>query len=359
VVGIAFSVWSGQLWAINNLWGSFAAAVGGGFASSVIATGSLKAGLWGAVSAAAFWGIGTAFSKVAYGPNPNGATSMMRYSTGSSAAKIAAHAGAGGVLAELQGGKFGSAFFAAGVTEWLSPAVSSIGMGDGQRSFVDLTAQTVAAATIGGTASAVTGNGFGSGAQTAAFQFLFNQVVHSGAAPEDDLAGCDETCEYRRMRGGQDATRAEAAQALSSIGDIMEETYYTAVLGWAARAGIAVRSMALTTEVAGLGTGYRSFSAFKRAHGLAGPDKAWHHIVEQNPANMASFGPYMLHNTGNLTKLSTAAHINVGRVYGSIRFDITGSATLTVRQWISAQSFQQQLAFGNRVVENVSRGIWP
>jgi RHS repeat-associated protein len=178
VVGIAFSVWSGQLWAINNLWGSFAAAVGGGFASSVIATGSLKAGLWGAVSAAAFWGIGTAFSKVAYRPNPDGTTMTMRYSTGSSAAKVAAHAGAGGVLAHLQGGKFGSAFFAAGVTEWLSPAVGQIGMGDGKRSFGDLTAQTVVAATVGGTATAITGNGFGSGAQTAAFQHLFNQVVH-------------------------------------------------------------------------------------------------------------------------------------------------------------------------------------
>jgi len=42
---------------------------------------------------------------------------------------------------------------------------------------VDLAAQTVASATIGGTASAITGNGFGSGAQTAAFQYLFNQVV--------------------------------------------------------------------------------------------------------------------------------------------------------------------------------------
>jgi len=181
VVGIAFSVWSGQLWAINNLWGSFAAAVGGGFASSVIATGSLKAGLWGAVSAAAFWGIGTAFSKT-YAVAKEGSTNMVevvfrREASGSAVARIAAHAGAGGALADLQGGNFGSGFLSAGVTKWLSPAVSSIGMGDGERSFVDLAAQTVASATIGGTASAITGNGFGSGAQTAAFQYLFNQVV--------------------------------------------------------------------------------------------------------------------------------------------------------------------------------------
>ena len=52
------------------------------------------------------------------------------------------------------------------------------------------------AATIGGTASAITGNGFGSGAQTAAFQYLFNQSVsqqgllrrlftHNGRGPND------------------------------------------------------------------------------------------------------------------------------------------------------------------------------
>jgi hypothetical protein len=85
--------------------------------------------------------------------------------------------GAGGVLAHLQGGKFGNAFFAAGVTKWASPAVSSIGMGDGHQSFADLTAQTVVAATVGGTASVIAGGSFGNGAQTAAFQYLFNQVV--------------------------------------------------------------------------------------------------------------------------------------------------------------------------------------
>jgi len=52
-------------------WASFGAAVAGGFASAAIATGSLKAGLWGAVSAAVFWGIGTAFNELQYaGPKP-------------------------------------------------------------------------------------------------------------------------------------------------------------------------------------------------------------------------------------------------------------------------------------------------
>ena len=45
--------------------GLFSVKPAGGFASAAIATGSLKAGLWGAVSAAAFWGIGTAFKGIA------------------------------------------------------------------------------------------------------------------------------------------------------------------------------------------------------------------------------------------------------------------------------------------------------
>ncbi|MFN7550216.1 MAG: hypothetical protein ACK558_14100, partial [Pseudomonadota bacterium] len=137
-------------------------------------------------SAAAFWGIGTAFSKT-YAVAKEGSTNMVevvfrREASGSAVARIAAHAGAGGALADLQGGNFGSGFLSAGVTKWLSPAVSSIGMGDGERSFADLAAQTVASATIGGTASAITGNGFGSGAQTGAFQYLFNQAAQSAAS---------------------------------------------------------------------------------------------------------------------------------------------------------------------------------
>jgi len=59
VVGVVAAIISGG--ASLTLMQSFLVAVGGGFASAAIATGSLKAGLWGAVRAAAFWGIGSAF----------------------------------------------------------------------------------------------------------------------------------------------------------------------------------------------------------------------------------------------------------------------------------------------------------
>lgn len=178
-VGVAFAIISQQYWAANALWASFAAAVGGGFASAYIATGSLKAGLWGALSAAVFWGIGTGFSKTgtesAGSFSPGNAVKTVRSASGSTVAKVAAHAAAGGTLNMLQGGKFGHGFLSAGVTEALSPAIGAIGGGKGSGAVVG---GTIASAVVGGTVSELSGGKFGNGAQTGAFQFLFNKTVH-------------------------------------------------------------------------------------------------------------------------------------------------------------------------------------
>lgn len=108
--------------------------------------------------------------------------------------------------------------------------------------------------------------------------------------------------------------------------------------------------------------GFRSFTAFKRAMGPAGPGQAWHHIVEQTPGNIARFGPETIHNTANLVKLPHGAgsiHARVSGLYSSIRPDITGSTSLTVRQWLGTQSFEVQSAFGQRAVQNITSGTWP
>jgi RHS repeat-associated protein len=174
-VGVAFAIVSGDLWNAGNFIASFFTAVAGGFASAGIATGSLRAAAWGAVSAAVFWGIGSGFNEQLVTRNVDGAVTAVREaSSGARIAKIAAHAGAGGTLNDLQGGKFGHGFVSAGVTEWLSPAVSTIG-GEG---YAGLAARTVVSATIGGTVSEITGGSFGAGAATAAFQQLFNAGVH-------------------------------------------------------------------------------------------------------------------------------------------------------------------------------------
>ena len=108
-------------------------------------------------------------------------------------------------------------------------------------------------------------------------------------------------------------------------------------------------------------TGYRawgSFSGFKKALGPAGPGQQWHHIVEQTPGNVKRFGPQSLHNTENIIPLDKILHTDVSALYSSIRRSITGSSTLTVRQWLSTQSYVAQHDFGLLAMENVAKGFW-
>ena len=107
--------------------------------------------------------------------------------------------------------------------------------------------------------------------------------------------------------------------------------------------------------------GFQSFSAFKRAMGPAGEGQAWHHVVEQTPGNVARFGPEAIHNTSNVMRLPHGAgsiHARLSGLYSSIRPAITGSESLTVRQWLSGQSFEAQKAFGLKALENISGGLW-
>uniref|UniRef100_UPI0035A5BEC0 hypothetical protein n=1 Tax=Alteromonas lipotrueae TaxID=2803814 RepID=UPI0035A5BEC0 len=87
--------------------------------------------------------------------------------------QIAAHAVVGGITSELAGGKFGHGFFSAGVTKGLGgtflPSGSNLSTGE-------VVGGTVVSAVIGGTASAISGGKFVNGAETASFQYMFNQV---------------------------------------------------------------------------------------------------------------------------------------------------------------------------------------
>ncbi|MBN1207482.1 MAG: hypothetical protein JXB05_21590, partial [Myxococcaceae bacterium] len=45
-------------------------------------------------------------------------------------------------------------------------------------------------------------------------------------------------------------------------------------------------------------------------------------------------------------------------LYSSIRWNITGSKSLIVRQWLNTQSYVAQRKFGLLALENVTKGIW-
>jgi len=101
-----------------------------------------------------------------------------------------------------------------------------------------------------------------------------------------------------------------------------------------------------------------SFSGLKSALGSAGEGQQWHHIVEQTPGNLDRFGPHALHNTENVIPLEQGLHTRLSGFYSSIQQEITGSRSLTVRQWLSTQSYGAQRQFGLQAIEKIRKGIW-
>ena len=92
--------------------------------------------------------------------------------------------------------------------------------------------------------------------------------------------------------------------------------------------------------------GYASFEKFKQVFGRAGDGKAWHHIVEQNAGNIGKFGAKAIHNLHNIVRISNGAkslHSKITGFYNSIQ-DFTDG--LTVREWLSTQSYEEQWKFG-------------
>lgn len=84
-----------------------------------------------------------------------------------------------------------------------------------------------------------------------------------------------------------------------------------------------------------------------RALGPAGANRAWHHIVGQNRANIAKFGPQAIHNTRNVFNVPTGIgtlHDKITRYYQSKDPEISGNQR--VRDWLKGKSFQFQYDFG-------------
>ena len=215
VLGIAIAVvaaYFGQYELSKDALGwAFAVSVAGGFLSSYVATGSLKAGLWGAFAAGVFFGIGSYFQNAGWA-HDTGVACSEGLNTGATIAKVAAHAAAGGVLDELQGGHFGSGFIAAGVTEVASPAIE--GLPGPARPF--------AAALVGGTVSKATGGSFANGAETALFQELFNHDVHAPEQPKGAIVGISADNDPSGYGTKRDATIAQFMDNLDRYQDTHE-----------------------------------------------------------------------------------------------------------------------------------------
>lgn len=187
IAAIAITVWSGGLaLGASSFWSGMEIAAAGGAAAGYVATGSLKGALTGAFSSAAFFGVGSYFQSIANANNAIEGLSTLEngLTTAQFAGKIASHAITGGVMSDLNGGKFGHGFFAAGVTQAFSSQIDKIGgminsaTSPTYYSLGNRIARITTSAVLGGTVSQVTGGKFANGAVTAAFSRGFNDEAH-------------------------------------------------------------------------------------------------------------------------------------------------------------------------------------
>jgi hypothetical protein len=143
--------------------------------------GGLQGGVAGALSAGLFYGIGSYFEGAKWAQSAAGdGVFGSGLNAAGYGAKVLTHGIAGGVMARLQGGRFGDGFFSAATAQATAPMIDQIG--DGKPSYA--AARIAAAAIVGGTVSQATGGKFRNGAMTAAFSHAFNQEAHDGTYSE-------------------------------------------------------------------------------------------------------------------------------------------------------------------------------
>ena len=246
VVAIVVAIYAPYL--LAPYMSAFAATVTAGFISGAISSGTLKGGLIGAFSAGMFYGIGSTFA---------GVEAAGALTAGQAGAKMLMHGLAGGVMSQLQGGKFGHGFASAAVTQAFSSKIDGIDRGAAHSA-----KRVIAAAALGGTVSVATGEKFANGAITGAFSRAFNDEAHLGAndsedaqwgaslpsAPQglvDSVAGFGDTLSFGLSKYVRDANSIgsveydSGAYAAGEVGGVAYSTVFGGAVGWrlAGRAG--------------------------------------------------------------------------------------------------------------------------
>ncbi len=144
----------------------YAATALAGFAGGLAGSGgNLKMGIIGAVTASAFYGVGSYFE----GLKNAGVMCRGSLSAGQAAMKAIAHGVVGGVSSLASGGEFLTGFLSAGFTQATSNINNLYTQGKG----INL-GNAAKAAVVGGTASVLGGGKFANGAITGAFSRMFN-----------------------------------------------------------------------------------------------------------------------------------------------------------------------------------------
>jgi RHS repeat-associated protein len=99
--------------------------------------------------------------------------------------------------------------------------------------------------------------------------------------------------------------------------------------------------------------GYSSFRAAKADLGSAGPGNVFDHVVEQSQIARSGFAPEEVHNPFNLDPVPSGVNQLKANYYSSIR-PFTGG--MTVRGWLTGQSFADQYEFGMDTLMHLTNG---
>lgn len=96
--------------------------------------------------------------------------------------------------------------------------------------------------------------------------------------------------------------------------------------------------------------GYNSFSNLKKAVGSHGKGNEWHHIVEQCQIKKSGLDVQLIQNKNNIISVSRGVHRQISGYYSSIsKSGFTNG--VTVRNWLSNQSFETQYQFGINILK--------
>ncbi|MCL2086966.1 MAG: hypothetical protein FWH05_05150 [Oscillospiraceae bacterium] len=95
------------------------------------------------------------------------------------------------------------------------------------------------------------------------------------------------------------------------------------------------------------GRGFNTFDEAKAVMGSARSGKEVHHIVGQNPTNLARFNATDIHNTRNLVALDANTHRIITAHGNSIQPYTNGQR---VHQWLSTQTFEQQFDYSINLI---------
>ena len=98
---------------------------------------------------------------------------------------------------------------------------------------------------------------------------------------------------------------------------------------------------------------FDTYKAFKKQYGKAGDGYEWHHIVEQSQVRNGSVMAQDVYSVKNTIRLDYATHRKISGMYCSKNATLTGSTTMTVRQWLAGKSYAEQYEIGVMLLKSL------